>query len=77
MEDAIPLIFQQLPATTGFVQNHGHFFKSLTCQAQNGVTGERKKKGEEGKSRSNVLKLKSELEIAAYLSHGNFSAATK
>ena len=56
MEDAIPLIFQQLPATTGFVQNHSHFFNSLTCQAQTGVTGERKEKG--GGEADDALKLK-------------------
>lgn len=49
MEDAIPLIFQQLPATTGFVQNRSHFFKSLTCQAQNRVAGERREEGGGGK----------------------------
>lgn len=68
MEDAIPLIFQQLPATTGFVQNRGHFFKSLTCQAQTWETGERKEKREGGKRGSDALRLKSELGLAAYLS---------
>lgn len=56
MEDAIPLIFQQLPATTGFVQNRSHFFNSLTCQAQNGVTGERNEVG--AGQADDALKLK-------------------
>lgn len=59
MEDAIPLIFQQLPATTGFVQNCGHFFKRLTCQAQT-VKGERKEK--EGRGGYDALRLRNELE---------------
>lgn len=67
MEDAIPLIFQQLPATTGFVQNRGHFFKSFTCQAQTGVTRNRKEKREERKGGSDILRLKSELKFTAYL----------
>lgn len=46
MEDEIPLIFQQLPATTGFVQNCGHFFKSFTCQAQ--TSNWREERGEGG-----------------------------
>lgn len=58
MEDTIPLIFQQLPTTTGFVQNHGHFFKSLTCQAQTGKKGEREENREEGRSACDVFRLK-------------------
>ena len=68
MEDTIPLIFQQLPTTTGFVQNHGHFFKSLTCQAQTGKKGEREENREEGRSACDVFRLKNVLELAVYLS---------
>lgn len=77
MEDAIPLIFQQLPATTGFVQNHGHFFKSFTCQPQTRVTGERKEEREEGNGGTDILRLKSELKLAAYLSLWEFFNSSK
>lgn len=40
MEDGIPLIFQQLPATTGFVQSPGEFFlKAFSCHGQNRMGG--------------------------------------
>lgn len=68
MEDTIPLIFPQLPTTTGFVQNHGHFFKSLTCQVQTGEKGEREENREEGRSACDVFRLKNVLELAVYLS---------
>lgn len=68
MDDKIPLIFQQLPATTGFVHNCGHFFKRLICQAQTEVKGEKKEKKEEGKGGYDAYRLKNELELAAYLS---------
>lgn len=68
MEDTIPLIFQQLPATTGFVQNHGHFFKSLTCQAQTRVKGEREENREKGRSMYDVFRLKNVVELGVYLS---------
>lgn len=77
MEDAIPLIFQQLPATTGFVQSRGHFFRSFSCQTQTRVTGGRKEEREEGKGGMDILRLKSELKLATYLSWWEFFNSNK
>lgn len=45
MEDGIPLIFQQLPTTTGFLQSPGHFFlKPLVVMARIEEAGGKNKK---------------------------------
>lgn len=72
MEDAIPLIFQQLPATTGFVQNCGHFFQKPYLSGPDWVTGERKERREEEKGRSDTLRFKNEFTLATYLNIWEF-----
>lgn len=60
MEDGIPLIFQQLPATTAFVQSPGDFFflKPLVVMGRIGwgggrwgELGKRKRKNKKAKKR--------------------------
>lgn len=66
MEDGIPLIFQKLPATTGFVQSPGEFFlKAFSCHGQNRM-GEQVDRGElEKRKRKNKKEKKRMIKSSA------------